>query len=272
MFACFHGATTLPYSLEQDIAAAARAGFTALEIWGDKLDRFLQGRSIPRLAEMLGGYGLEPAAIDEITLDLSSDEPLASARPLLVHYGQVAMGIGCDTVLLAVRGQPRGLSASQALNLLAKLMLPLCATAARYGLRLALEPRAGEPPVSGPQEALEAIEISRQANLGLSWDFFHSYKAGVSLETLRRIPANRLWLVHASDAPDKDPATLVDSGRIWPGRGVLPLNEYFAILREMRYGGPVSVLVPNPEYAVRDPEELAREAYESLEVFMPLRV
>ena len=44
----FHGATTITASLEADIRNSQQAGYTALEIWTEKLDAFLE-----QLAERL---------------------------------------------------------------------------------------------------------------------------------------------------------------------------------------------------------------------------
>lgn len=272
MYSCFNGATSQPYRLEQDVTAAAKAGFRALELWGDKFTAFFRDRSIGDLAALLQSHRLQPAAIDFIAVDLTSEEPLSGALSALARYGPVAEGIDCDTLLLVVLGERPDLSQPQALNYIAKLMLPLSSAAARYGLRLGLEPLGEHPYVRGPVEALEVIRTSRQDNLGLSWDFFHSFKSGVPLADLRRIPPGKLLMVHANDLPDRDPATLQDSDRLFPGEGVLPLDDYFEVLREMGYAGPVSVEAPNPVYAQLDPDSLAREAFESLEQYLPLRV
>jgi hypothetical protein len=37
----FHGATTMPADLQTDVAATARAGFSSLELWAAKVDRYL---------------------------------------------------------------------------------------------------------------------------------------------------------------------------------------------------------------------------------------
>ena len=271
MQTCLNGATAMPYSLEQDISSAARAGFDCLELWGSKFDHFFQDHTIADLAQVLQSHRLQPAAIDLISVDLNNPEPLAGAMPALRRYGEIALGIGCHTLLLIITGQRPGLSKAEVLNFVAKLMLPLTDAAARYGLRLAIEPLGRDPLVPGPNEALEIIQISKRDNLGLVWDFFHYYKSGVPLADIQRIRPERLLLVHANDVPDKDPASLKDSDRLWPGEGVMPLDDYFEVLRDLRYTGPVSVEVFNQDYWRMDPEAIAREAYESLEEFLPVR-
>ncbi len=269
MYACLNGATAMPYTLEQDITAASGAGFPALELWGDKLGRFLEGRSAADLASLLQTNHLRPAAIDFLHLDLANAEPMAGARQSLARMGEVARAIGCDTLLLVISGERAQLSKAETLNYVAKLMLPLCDAASRYGLRLSLEPLGGYRIVPGPLEALEIIRTSKVPNLGVTWDFFHYYKSGVPLADIRRIPADRLYIVHANDAPAKDLAGLQDSDRVWPGEGVMPLDDYFEALRELHYAGPVSVEVFNRQYWELDPATLAQEAFESLQPYLP---
>jgi hypothetical protein len=46
MLLAINGATTMKATLPQDIAAAAAAGFRALEIWAAKMDAYLESHSI----------------------------------------------------------------------------------------------------------------------------------------------------------------------------------------------------------------------------------
>ncbi len=69
MQSCFNGATAMPYSLQQDIESAGKAGFQALELWGAKFDQFFEHHSVADLAGMLRANKLAPAGI-EVALSL----------------------------------------------------------------------------------------------------------------------------------------------------------------------------------------------------------
>ena len=58
MYSCINGATTMPYTLEQDLEAAAKAGFEAVEIWSRKLDTYLETHSVEALKERLDQHQL----------------------------------------------------------------------------------------------------------------------------------------------------------------------------------------------------------------------
>jgi 2-keto-myo-inositol isomerase len=100
------------------------------------------------------------------------------------------------------------------------------------------------------------------------WDFFHYYKSGVTLEAIRRIPLDKLWLVHVDDAPDLPRETLRDPDRVYPGAGALPLPTYFQILRELGYRGPVSVELFNQSYYQQPIDEITANAYRTLAAYM----
>lgn len=49
MYACTSGATTMPYTLEQDLADAAKAGIRGIKIWSRKLGTYLESHSVDDL-------------------------------------------------------------------------------------------------------------------------------------------------------------------------------------------------------------------------------
>ena len=73
MYSCINGATTMPYTLEQDLEAAAKAGFEAVEIWSRKLDRYLETHSVEALKELLDQHQLKVASFCPYSLVGFSD-------------------------------------------------------------------------------------------------------------------------------------------------------------------------------------------------------
>jgi 2-keto-myo-inositol isomerase len=264
MIPCYNGATSRPYPLEEDIRAAGAAGFPLVELWGEKFERFFQTHTVADLQELLAHHQVRPAAIDLVWLDYSSEEGVAKAIGRTRYLGEIAQAIGCDLLLLCSGGELHGRSKAQGLALVADYLRPVCAAAAEFGCRLAIEPLGGHALIPGCEEALAVIERAGQPNLGLMWDFFHYYKSNVPLETIRQIPLDKLWLVHVDDAPALPRETLRDPDRVYPGQGVLPLPHYFATLRKLGYTGPISVELFNQDYYQQPIDEITRNAYQSL--------
>ena len=268
MIASLNGATTRPYPLEEDLRAAAAAGFPMVELWGEKFEKFFAAHSIDDLKRMLDNYGLRVTAIDLVALDYSRPENVEISMARARYLGQIARAVGCDLLLLCIWGDLGGRSKEEGLDLVAEYLRPVCAAAAEFGCRLAIEPLGLNPLVPGCQEALAIIERAGQANLGLMWDFFHYYKSGVPLDIIRRIPPDKLWLVHANDVPDLPRETMRDPDRVYPGLGALPLPAFFATLDELGYDGPVSVELFNSSYYELPIDENVANAYAALQPYL----
>ena len=268
MIASLNGATTRPYPLEEDLRAAAAAGFPMVELWGEKFETFFADHNIDDLKQMLEQYDLRPTAIDLVALDYSQPQNVDVSVARARYLGEIAQAIGCDLLLLCIWGDLHGRSKEEGLALVAEYLRPVCAAAAEYGCRLAIEPLGLNPLVPGCEEALAIIQLAGQENLGLMWDFFHYYKSGVPLDAIRQIPPDKLWLVHADDAPDLPRETLRDVDRVYPGQGILPLQAYFAVLNDLGYDGPVSVELFNPSYYELPIDENVASAYAALKPYL----
>ena len=268
MIASLNGATTRPYPLEEDLRAAAAAGFPMVELWGEKFEKFFAAHSIDDLKRMLDQSSLRVTAIDLVALDYSEPQNVETAVARARTLGEIAQAVGCDLLLLCSWGDLHGRSKAEGLALVAEYIQPVCVAAADYGCRLAIEPLGGNPLIPGCEEALAIIEQAHQPNLGLMWDFFHYYKSGVPLDVIRRIPADKLWLVHANDVPDLPRATMKDPDRVYPGLGALPLATYFAVLDELGYDGPVSLELFNQTYYQQPIDEIAAQAFTALQPYL----
>lgn len=268
MIPCYNGATSRPYPLEDDIRAAAAAGFPMIELWAEKFDRFFTTHTRDDLDRLLDENRLKVAAIDLVALDYSDAANVDTAVQRTHYLGKIAQAVNCDLLLLCSWGDLHGRTKEEGLSLVAGYLKPVCAAAAEYGCRLAIEPLGRHAILPGCKEALAVIEQAEQPNLGVMWDFFHYYRSDVPLDEIRAIPLEKLWLVHVDDAPDLPRAEMKDSDRVYPGTGALPLPDYFQILREKRYTGPVSVELFNQTYYQQPVEEIARQAYRSLMPFL----
>ena len=268
MIACYNGATSRPYPLTEDIRAASAAGFRMIELWGEKFDLFFQSHSVADLKQLLDQNQLKVAAIDLVALDYSQPENVEKSVARARYLGEIAQAVGCNLLLLCSWGDLHGRSKEEGLTLVADYLRPVCAAAAEFGCRLAIEPLGGHALIPGCQEALAIIEQAQQPNLGLMWDFFHYYKSDVPLEAIRAIPLDKLWLVHVDDTPALPRETLRDPDRVYPGKGDLPLATYFQILRDKGYNGPVSVELFNQEYYKGSIDEITRNAYQSVQAYL----
>ncbi len=262
MKSCINGATTMPYSLEEDVAAAAQAGFEGLEIWWDKLAIYLEKQSIDDLKQLLGSSSLIPVSICPLRIWPFRDS--APARQEFRDAVRIAPQIGCDLLAVCPDFQPARLTREEALAIHARELSDMAALAAENGIRLTVEPIGGHTLVPGPTEALQLIDMAgAPANVGILMDTFHYFRSGVSDQEIQAIPLDKLDIVHVNDCEDGALNELTDAQRLYPMRGVIPTRQ-LSLLKDMGYDGFLSVEIFRPEYWEQPIDEIAGMAYSTL--------
>ena len=84
------------------------------------------------------------------------------------------------------------------------------------------------------------------------------------LETLRQLDPKRLAVVHVNDAPSTNLAALGDADRVLPGDGVLKLDGFYDLLREIGFDGVYSVELFNPRLWGEGALRAARRAHQAM--------
>ena len=252
----------MPYSLEQDVAAAAQAGFEGVEIWWDKLVTYLDSHSTSDLKQLLENSGLIPVSICPLRIwPFRDSEP---ARREFRDAVQLASQIGCKLLAVCPDFQPARLSREAALAIHAKELSDMAQHAAEKRIRLTVEPIGGHTLVPGPTEALQLIELAgAPANVGILMDTFHYFRSGVSDQEIEAIPLDKLDIVHVNDCEDGALNELTDAHRLYPTHGVMPARQ-LSLLKDRGYDGYFSVEIFRPEYWEQPIEEITGKAYSTL--------
>ena len=259
---CINGATTMPYTLEQDIAAAAQAGFEGLEIWWEKLLAFLDNRSVSDLKELLTKNRLNPVCICPLRIwPFRDSEP---ARKEFRQAIQLASQIGCNLLAVCPDFQPARLTREEALAIHAEELAAMAGLAAENGIRLTVESIGGHTLIPGPTEALQLIDMAgAPANVGILMDTFHYFRSGVSDQDIQAIPLDSLDIIHVNDCEDGALNELTDAQRLYPTLGVIPARQ-LSLLKDKGYDGYLSVEVFRPEYWEQPIEEIMSRAHLTL--------
>ena len=262
MKSCINGATTMPYSLEQDVATAAQAGFDGLEIWWEKLVTYLDKHSTSDLKQLLENSGLTPVSICPLRIwPFRDSEP---ARQEFREAIQLAPQIGCNLLAVCPDFQPARLSPEEALAIHAKELADMAQLAAENGIRLTIEPIGGHTLVPGPSEALRLIEMAgAPGNVGILMDTFHYFRSGVSDQDIRDIPLDKLDIIHVNDCEDGALNELTDAHRLYPTLGIIPARQ-LSLLKDRGYQGHLSVEIFRPEYWEQPIDEIVGKAYSTL--------
>jgi len=99
------------------------------------------------------------------------------------------------------------------------------------GITLVIEPlNKGECNIVNTY--LEAVQLARDVDrprVRALADIYHFMMDAEPIDDIREAPE---WLAHVH---------LADTGRLWPGSGTYPVEEWFSILKENHYAGRASV-------------------------------
>ena len=259
MQACINGATTHPYPLEQDLEAAAQAGFPLVEIWSGKLAPYLAAHSLADLRQALAQRGLGVAAICPYGLRLFGD--WRAGLEAIGRAAAVAAEIGAPHLLVCPDAPGEGEHTPEVYRLAGERARAYGDVAHAAGIRLAIEPLGGHPFVPGPRQAAAILEVADHPALGLMVDTFHYHKSRVPQQDMAAIPPAWWAILHINDVPSGDPAGLHDEDRLYPGEGVLPLPQTLRFFAGIGFQGAVSVEVFPHEYWELPIDEINRRAH-----------
>ncbi len=258
----FNGATTMKASLEQDIGAAAAAGFSILEICSDKLDDYLETHSPAELRHLLHAEGIQPASINSIEYITfrGSEYPLVEAQ--CQRYSEIAQAIGCKKLVVVPSPKPPGADWHYIKQESIHVLRDLAAIAEPHGVELAFE-FLGQPDCSVPtlDKCWEIVRETDHPNVGLVLDTFHFFAGGSSMDSILAIDPQKIFIFHINDAEALPLSQLTDAHRLLPGEGVIPLRDILHQLSKIGFDGLCSIELFRPAYWERDPEELARDAF-----------
>jgi len=272
MILSFHGATTMTSGLETDITITAQAGYKALELWAEKIDQYLVKNSLADLKALFTDNRVSPLTINSIEFIAFRGSEFFQIERRLHELGKIAQAIGCPTVIIVASPLPdRRLSWGDVKKEYVRVLRSLSGNAREYSLRLAFEFLGfGWCSVRSPRAAAEILREADCDNVGLVLDAAHFYGGGGLLGEIERLDPERIYAFHLNDLEDAPKEAITDAIRIFPGEGVIPLDEICARLKRIHFDGPVSIELFRPEYWDWEPLQVAVRARQSaLKVLSP---
>lgn len=250
-------------TLEVKMAAAARAGFRAIEIFENDLTFFSgKPRDVRRMADDLGVsiIALQPMRDFEGMPDPARARNMDRARrklDLMEELGAPLLSVCSNTSPDCLPDAER--SAEDLAN--------LADEAAQRGLRIGFEALAWGRHVKEWMQAWELVKLADRTNCGLVLDSFHACVRKNPLDLIAEVPGDRIALVQVADAPDilMDPLSLGRHYRSFPGQGDLPIDAYMAAVARSGYRGPVSLEIFNDQFRGASAAAMALDGMRSLQ-------
>jgi 2-keto-myo-inositol isomerase len=258
----FHGATTMPADLQTDVAVTAHAGFTTLELWAAKVDRYLAEHSLADLKGLLQGHHVAPMTFNAIEFIAFRGDEFSMIKDRCRQLCEIAQAIGCPSVAVVPSPTPNWQTTwEKIVTEHVGALQVLGSIAADYGIKLAFEFLGfGWCSVRTPRGAQEIIQQTGRDNVGMVVDAAHFYIGGGLLTEIEQLDARSIYTFHLDDVEDISKEGYTDAARLLPGLGVVPLDEICRRLKGIGYDGPCSIELFRPEYWEWDPLLLAVKA------------
>ena len=251
-------------TLEVKLAAAARAGFRAVEIFENDLTFFSGSpRDVRARAQDLG---LEIAAFQPMRDFEGMPEPMRARNferaqrkfDLMDELGAKLLCI-CSNVHEDALGEPERAAADLA---------ELAELAGRRGYSIGYEALAWGRHVKDWMQAWDIVSRADRPNLGIVLDSFHICVRNNPIAPIADLPADRIALVQVADAPAilMDPMSLSRHHRCFPGQGEYPIDDFIAAAVKAGYRGPLSLEIFNDQFRGAPANVVARDGMRSLQV------
>ncbi len=260
----YNGATTMTSNLETDIRIAGQAGYDVLEITAKKLDQFLQIRSLGDARKLMDTAHLKAYSVNSIEKINTRDA--AERKQALERTRQISewcKALDCPWIIAVPGPTPPGATWDDIRKETLAALRAMNDISAPLGVNLAFE-FLGFPwcSVRTIAQAWDIVHTLNLPHVGMVIDTCHFYAGGSTLDSIKQIEAKKLAVFHINDVEPMPKEQIEDANRLFPGDGVIPLQDIIASVRATGFDGVASVEIFRPEYWARDPQSVALEAME----------
>jgi 4-hydroxyphenylpyruvate dioxygenase len=253
---------SLSGTLEEKLAAAARARFDGVELFeNDLISCRLRP---PEIRSLAADLGLDIMLYQPFRdFEAVPGEQLAASLRRAERKFAVMASLGATTLLVCSNTSPAAIGDDA---LAADQLRQLAGRACGHGIRIAFEALAWGRHISSYDHAWQVVSAADHPNLGLCLDSFHALSLGHDSRPIRDLPGGKIFFLQLADAPTLPMAPLPWSRhhRCFPGQGSFDLAGFVADVIASGYCGPWSLEVFNDVFRQGDAERTARDGMRSL--------
>ena len=261
---CLNSSTIRPTPLLEKIRVAGAAGYEGIELWSDDLTKHVEeGGSLQEVKQALADAGLQVPTLIALHGWLGSTgkahtEALEEAKRCMAQ----AVEVGAPHIIASPPMEPFDLGRGGA------DYRELLEIGREIGVAPAMEFLGFMKSVYTIDQAWRIVEEADHPDSTIVMDPFHILRGGGPIESISRVPGEKVAIWHWNDVPTGKPvAEQTDADRVLPGEGIGPLREIERLALEQGYEGFVSLELFNPELWERDAEEVARIGLERMRVY-----
>lgn len=248
--------------LHEKLAAMRDAGFTHTEFMARDLFESLRG--VEYTLALMKDSGIKISCFQLVRdFEGAPRHEVGNRLGMIEHVLDQVQIVGAETLILCSNVSP---DCSSDLDVVCSDLLRLGELAASRGVRIAYEPLGWGRWFSDYREAWRMLKRVNHPAIGIMLDSSHIGSLGLPFDFIRSIDVSKVFLVEVADLP----ITRLDNAeqsrfyRLFPGEGMLKLEEFVAALDSIGYQGVYSLEVFNDHYRQLDPSFVAKQGYASL--------
>jgi len=249
-------------TFEEKLAAIAAAGFDGIEIF--EID-FLAFDGSPReVGQMVRDRGLEISLFQPFRDFEGMPEPQRQKTfDRAKRKFELMQDLGAPLMLVCSNVSPAALGG---IDRAAADFTELGDLAAAHGIRVGYEALAWGRHINDHRDAWEIVRRADHPNVGLILDSFHTLARKIDVESIRAIPADRIFFVQLADAPLIAMDLLYWSRhyRNMPGEGDLDVIGFMRAVAATGYDGILSLEIFNDQFRGGSPRSIAVDGRRSL--------
>lgn len=261
-------------SLEQDLLLCEQEGFDYIEIRLDMLERYLEHHTEEELAGFFQNHRLKPHALNALYLyeELYSEQDNPIRREELEQRFLKACRIGQEIgsqfcIIVPPFTEPvYDKPFEEAKQSCVRILRRLSELAYPYNMKLCFE-LVGLPKscVRSISQAKAVVEETDRENVGYVFDSYNIFCNGNtnSFEEMKLVQKEKIFAVHINNADDCAPGEASQDKRRFCDQGVIRLDRFLGVLKEIGYDEMVSIETFRPEYWAMDAETVIRSAYQT---------
>ncbi len=243
MMFSLHGLLVRYSNVATDISCAKRAGYDAVELHTDKLDRYLaSGFTGKDLRKILDKHAMKANCIDIIGgVETQNQKDFEAVLDKVEQLVDVAVAIDCPTIQLNAFMELADQSTQKNIELTAANIRKICEIGKRKNIRFQYEGAAWTPIHSVEHYKMLAQAVA-MPNFGFVIDFWHFWASrGGTPDQIAKLDKSLIYGVHVADG------YRVSEGEPWidetllrgalPGDGEVPVKEWIDAVRSTGYDG-----------------------------------
>jgi 4-hydroxyphenylpyruvate dioxygenase len=249
-------------TLEEKLAAAARAGFDGVELCQADLEA--SRLSPPEAAQVAADLGLGVYLYQPFRdFEAVTGSQLRAGLDRAERTFDTMAALRADTLLVCSNTSPEAIDDD---GLAAAQLALLADRAYARGMRVAWESMSWATRVSDYRHGWRIVQAAAHPALGVCLDSFHILAQHHDPGPILRIPAEKIFFAQLAGAPlmTLDLLTWSRHHRCLPGRGDLDVTGFAAILAAAGYRGPWSLEVFSDQLRAARPATAAADCMRSL--------